>query len=86
MYGNAIRLSRGFSKVSAQCTYEFDDEENNTSNKKVIRIPVSFNSFGIISICVISWYPLLPRTSIRVYLEEAVVVSFFLKLAFLHMT
>ena len=54
--------------------------------KKVIRIPVSFNSFGIISICVISWYPLLPRTSIRVYLEEAVVVSFFLKLAFLHMT
>ena len=74
MYGNAIRLSRGFSNVSAQCTYEFDDEGNNTSDKKVIRIPVSFNSFGIISICVISWYPLLPRTSIWMYTEEAVVV------------
>lgn len=86
MYDNAVRLSGGFSNVSAQCTYEFDDEENNTSNKKVIRISVSFNSFGIISICLISWYPLLPRTSIRVYTEEAVVVSFFLKRAFLHMT
>ena len=42
--------------------------------KYVIRLPVSFNYFGIISICVISWYPLLSRTSIRMYTEEAVVV------------
>lgn len=33
MYGNAIRLSGAFSNVSAQCTYDFDHEENNTSNK-----------------------------------------------------
>lgn len=62
--------------------YEFDDEENNTSNKKVIRIPVSFNSFGIISICVISWYSLLSRKSIRVYMEQAVIESFFFKTGF----
>ena len=33
MYGNAIRLSDAFSNVSAQCTYEFDDEGNNNCNK-----------------------------------------------------
>ena len=33
MYGNAIRLSGAFSNVSAQCTYEFDDEGNNNCNK-----------------------------------------------------